>query len=323
MALGIDWTQDEAYKQYLASVTAGQPGAGPQAAPAGSASSRKKKRRSQQTAAPTLAAPQTTTGQQYNPGSQGGLSGAQTTTRSNPGGMGGVSTGGVQTAADPKSYGTAVDKNVLNAPAGSLASRVSSTVRNPEAMEMTAINPGIQADLMLGEEYGLPAGSRTSGMLSTYLNPQDKALALLGEQPGTNVDWINFGEQLMGSSALSGMGAQLNPRTMMQTLVSTVLNETKAMAKGGSGVGSGEYNPLAELARANPAQGVEQFVSMVRGALTGTMPGDQLEGYVGWLKRIGMQFATEFVQGDAAQMESQGVNWMSALVQKLGPTLGL
>ena len=321
MASLFDWTGDEAYKQYLASVTAAQPGVGPQAAPA----SRRKKRRSQQTAAPQIAAPQ----QMTMNNAQTTMPGARPTGTANSSALANPATQPATTrapssgAANPATYGSAVSQGVLRAPAGSLASQVSGVGANPEALEMTAINPTLQADLMLGDQYGLPSGSRTAGMLATYLNPQDKAMALLGELPGSNVDWINFGEQLMGSSALAQNGAQLSPRAMVGNLVQMVVNETKSGMSGGTGSSTDTYNPIAEMARMNPAQGVEAFASAVRGALTGTMPSEQLEGYIQFIKRIGMQFATEYVQGNAGEMESQGRNWLTAMVEKLGPTLGL
>jgi hypothetical protein len=226
------------------------------------------------------------------------------------------------TATPPSQLGAGIADDALRAPAGSLAGKFSGVIRNPEALETVAVNPIMQADELLAGQYGLPGGSRSAAMLATYLDPQAKAEAL-GMYPENNIDWINFGEQLMTSPALQGMGTQLNPKTMVQTLVQTLMNEFNAGKAGGPGSTGEGYSPLRALADQNPAAAIPAFASIVQGALAGTMPADQLNGYVGWLKQEAQRFLSTWAKGDAAQMEASGQNWLSALVAKMGPSLGL
>jgi hypothetical protein len=227
------------------------------------------------------------------------------------------------TATPPSQLGASIADDALRAPAGSLASQFSGVIKNPEALETVAANPIMQADELLAGQYGLPTGSRSAAMLATYLDPQAKAEALGGAYPGNSIDWINFGEQLMTSPALQGNGVQLNPKTMMQTLVQTLMSEFNAGKSGASGSTGEGYTPLRALADQNPASAIPAFTSIVQGALQGTMPAEQLAGYVSWLKQEAFRFMSTWAKGDAAQMEGAGQNWLSALVQQLGPGLGL
>jgi hypothetical protein len=62
---------------------------------------------------------------------------------------------------------------------------------------------------------------------------------------------------------------------------------------------------------------------IVQGALQGTMPATQLAGYVAWLQQEAQRFIGTWAKGDAAEMEGAGTNWLSTLVAKMGPSLGL
>jgi len=227
-----------------------------------------------------------------------------------------------QTATPKGAYDSQIADDALRAPAGTLAASIAGTQKNADALNMTATNPYLLSDVLMGDKYGLPAGSRSGAMLAENLNPQDKAMALMGSEPMNNIDWVNFGEALMTSPALAGNGVQLNPKTMVQTLVQGLMQATNNRKAGGIGP-SDQFTRLESLVMQDPASGANAFASIVQGALAGTMPEDQLTAYVNWLKQNAQQFMTTYVRGDAAQMEASGQNWISALVQKLGPSLGL
>lgn len=232
-----------------------------------------------------------------------------------------------QYSTNPDEFNRGVEANALLPYPGSAAEGYAGVGKVPDATQMAATDPYLQADVLMNQRYGLPAGSRSAGLFGSYLGGTDDRAMALGVYSGldSNADWINFGASLMNNATLQQGGAQLNPKTMIQTLVQTALAESNAMKSGGAG-SSDEYSPLAAMMSQNPQAGISQFVNIVKGALAGTMPEDQLNGYVSWLAKAAQQFVTSYVtgaEGSVGEQEAAGRNWLSALVTRLGPSLGL
>ena len=253
------------------------------------------------------------------PGSAASSGGGGST---NPGGYDPTAKKGPTVGTNPAGYASAVN-NVVEKPfPGSFATNYAGDGTNPEALSMVANNPMYIANTLAANQFGLPAGSNTAGALAEYLNPQQKWMGILGAAPTANSDWINFGAALMDSSALKANGAQLSPSGMMQNVVNVLKQEFDAMKRGGSG-SSDTFNPITELARMNPEDALTSFVSMIKGMLQGTMPDDILNAYANFIQRQGAQFAQQFVSSDMGKLEASGANFLSALMDQLGPTLGL
>lgn len=256
------------------------------------------------------------------PGSSAATPGIAGSTNTNPGGYDPTAKKGSQTGTNPAGYTSAVNSAVEKPFPGSFATNYAGMGSNPEALDMVANNPMYIANTLAANQFGLPAGSNTANALAQYLNPQQKWMGILGAAPTANSDWINFGASLMNSSALKANGAQLSPSGMMQNVVNVIKSEFDAMKRGGTGASS-EFNPITELARMNPEDALTSFVSMVKGMLSGTMPDDILNAYANFIQRQGAAFAQEFVSSDMGKMEASGANFLSALIDQLGPTLGL
>lgn len=240
----------------------------------------------------------------------------------NPGGYDPTAKKGPSVGSNPAGYASAVNGAVEKPFPGSFATNYAGQGSNPEALGMVANNPMYIANTLASNKFGLPAGSNTANALAQYLNPQQKWMGILGAAPTANSDWINFGAALMDNSALKANGAQLSPSGMMQNVVNVLKSEFDAMKRGGTG-SSDAFNPITELARMNPEDALTSFVSMVKGMLQGTMPDDILNAYANFIQRQGAAFAQEFVSSDMGQMEASGANFLSALMDQLGPSLGL
>jgi len=319
------WKQDEAYQSYIQSIQ--QP----------TTQKPKKKKKSVAPPAGQQMIGGTSTNAPYTPPASGGVSG----TRFGGSGIAPPSGTGASRGIQPQSISAATARQGSGGSAdyggaihgvesqmhGPIGSYVSDYFENPMAGSMVAGDPYAQSNILMQQQYGLPYGSNAAGIYADYLNPQDKWAGLGIEQPGNNSDWIALGEQLMGQASNGpGGGTQLNPKVMIGNIVQTVLAETQAQAKGGEGSGGSQdpmYNPLRALVNQDPMTALNSFASIVEGALKGTMPAEQLSGYVAWLKQVGGQFAMEWLHGDIRQMASQGENFITHLVDKLGPTLGL
>ena len=223
---------------------------------------------------------------------------------------------------NPQEYDKAITGGVYTPFPGSFATNYAGKADNPEALGMVANNPMYIANTIAANKFGLPAGSNTANSLAQYLNPQQKWMGLLGEAPTQNSDWINFGAALMNNAALKAPGADLSAAGMMQNVVNVLKSEFDAMKRGGSGASS-EFNPITALAQMNPEDALTSFVTMIKGMLSGTMPDDILNAYANFIQRQGAAFAQQFVSSSQGELEGQGANFLSALVDQLGPTLGL
>lgn len=229
---------------------------------------------------------------------------------------------GPSTSTNPAIYTTQTNSAVENPFPGSFATNYAGVGSNPQAMDMVANNPMYVANTLAAQRFGLPAGSNTANALAEYLSPQSKWMGILGAAPTSNADWINFGASLMNNSALQQNGAQLSPSGMMQNVVNVIKSEFDAMKRGGSG-SSDTFNPITDLAHMDPESALTSFVSMIKGMLSGTMPDDILTAYANFLTRQGQAFSQRFVSSNQGDLEGQGANFLSALIDSLGPTLGL
>lgn len=239
-------------------------------------------------------------------------------------GLGGMAPpSGSPSGTDPNTFNNSVSNVTMRAPAGSAAAGFPSEWTNPFALPAAAQNPMIVANDMMSSRYGLPAGSATAGELANIFNPYDKILGLGMDRPTSNVDWVNLGASLMGGPQGTTGGAQLDPKSLMTNMVSAIVNEVNSMKSGGKGYSGGGYNPLAELAHMDPMEALQSFSSMVQGMLSGTMPDNEIQGFTNYLMRVGQQFAQSFYHGDSAQQQADGASFITALVQQLGPSLGL
>lgn len=244
---------------------------------------------------------------------------------SGPSGLGGTPSGGTTTGTDPSTYNNLVNQATMTAPKGSLAAAFPGGQYNPFSLSMVAQNPGLQADELMSQRFGLPAGSNTANELATIFDPYSKVYGLGGAYPTSNVDWINLGASLMGGGGPLGQatgGAQLDPHSLMTNMVSSIVSEVNNLKSGGQGA-SDQFNPLSALAKMPPDQALSSFTDMVKGMLTGTMPDQEITAYTNWLKTMGAQFVSQFVHGNAGQMEADGASFITFLVQQLGPALGL
>lgn len=229
-------------------------------------------------------------------------------------------------ATDPATYNRAINAATLVAPSGSEAARFPGGTANPFAIPMAAADPSLVSNDMMARQFGLPAGSATATELAKNFNPYDKVFGLGVKTPTSDVDWVNLGAALMGDAggpmgSLTG-GAQMDPRTMMTNMVSSLVQEVNNLKSGGKGAGD-QYNPLAELANQTPSDALNSFKGMVQGMLQGTMPDQEITGYVNFLDRIGQQFLMQFMHGNSGQMQADGASFITYLVQQLGPSLGL
>jgi hypothetical protein len=229
-------------------------------------------------------------------------------------------------ATNPNTYNNAIGNVTLTAPSGSEAARFPGGTANPFAIPMAANDPNLVANDMMSARFGLPAGSATATELAKNFNPYDKIYGLGIRTPTSDVDWVNLGASLMGDaggplSQLTG-GAQLDPKSLMTNMVSSIVSEVNNLKSGGSGAGD-QYNPLAELANMNPQDAMNSFKGMVQGMLQGTMPDQEITGYINFLDRIGQQFVMQFMHSNSAQGQADGASFITFLVQQLGPSLGL
>lgn len=234
-----------------------------------------------------------------------------------PGGQAPPSSGTGQ-PTNPGYYQGQVNQSTVNAPSGSLASGVGNL-----AIPSIASNTGALTDIYYGDKYGLGPASNTGQLAATYFDPMDKVYGITGGKPASNIDMINFGEQLYNEMGV-GTGQALSPGAMMKNLLSAVANEAASTAAGGSAT-TGQFNPLAEIAHnPDPYSALNSFLGMVQGALKGTMPDDVLQSYINYVARVGSSFAQRWAQSsDPAKMEAGGDNFINSLIQQLGPTGGL
>jgi hypothetical protein len=251
-------------------------------------------------------------------GGGGGIGPVDTSRTSTAGGgQGDIST-------DPSVYNNAAKGASITPFPGSFASGVAKLGDNPFAQGAFANSPILIANQMLGQKYGLPAGSRTGSAMANIFDAHAKAIGLGSAYPTNNADWINLGASLMeGFSGPNGAWG-FSPGAMMANAVQAIQAEVTQMAAGGSGGGDKFTGPLAELAHDDPSQALQKFGSLIAGMLTGSMPDDEIQSYVDFLMRSGTQFLQEFYSShNAAADEAAGLSFISALVQKLGPRLGL
>ena len=251
-----------------------------------------------------------------------------------PGGTAAVAEDGTTTGAQydpnasrevPKSYaelGGNIENYGVEAPAGTYAASLGSLTGLP----IQAQNPYAFTAGYLGQQYGTAANSPVNQLALQYLNPQDKALGILGERPELFADMVNFGAQLYEQIG-GGMGTQLSPHSMITTVVNSMLSSLPEARSGDLDPDSVSANPLLAIAtQPDPTKALNSFISMMTGVLEGTMPQDALAAYLASLEAYAWQVINqEFMNKPLLGEDSVATNgsWIEALVDQLGPTLGL
>lgn len=226
----------------------------------------------------------------------------------------------------PGQFGPDISGVEMRATPGSFAAGIHGYGNTPDALNYYAENPYALYGGLASDKFGVPAGGRAQGLFAQYLDPRAKAPGILGDAyPNSSLEWVNFGEQLFGSGKANG--TFLSPQAMVQNIVGALLDETQNLAKGGSGVANdGQFNPVRALLAMDPADGLQSLLDMLRGALTGTMPDDQLSTYLSWVEMTAQNYMSSYGRGSmggAFEEQAAGRNWLTNLVQQLGPTLGL
>jgi hypothetical protein len=227
-----------------------------------------------------------------------------------------------QAAQTYEQLGGSVGQAMVKAPEGTYAA----SLGNVTGVPLAANDPNALYENYFAKTYGTQPGSASQQLALQYLNPQEKVLGIMGHNPELDVDAVNFGAQLLETVG-GGMGGQLSPHYMITNIVNGVMN-----ASSGGGMDASDVNadPFSQIAKdPNPYNGIRTLMSILRGALTGTMPDDSLNAYLFNLE----MYAHQQVSGaggfmdtpltGVAEQEGQGVNWFTKMVQSLGPTLGL
>lgn len=285
--------------------------------------------RGQQTTTPTGTGPGgqatggTSTG--YNTGQAAPAStgpGGQQTPATTAGGRAGQ---GAQYRA-PGQFGSDISGVEMRATPGSFAAGIHGYGNTPDALNYYAENPYVMYGAMAQDRFGVPAGGRAQSLFAEYLDPRSKAPGILGDAyPKNSLEWVNFGEQLFGSGKANG--TFLSPQSMIQNIIGALLDETQNMAKGGEGMGNdGAWNPIRGLLTMDPAEGLDALIGMIEGALAGTMPEDDLSNYTAWIRLVAQNYMSNYGRGGepgSFESQAQGRNWITALVDQLGPTLGM
>jgi hypothetical protein len=225
----------------------------------------------------------------------------------------------------PDQFRNDINDQLMHATPGSFAAGIHAYDKTPDALNYYADNPYALYGAMGKDRFGVPAGGRAQGVFADYLNPREKAYGMLGDYPSGSLEWVNFGEALFGKGG-SPNGTFLDPRSMVQNIVQTLMDETANMAKGGQGPGGDEWNPLRNLINLDPGDGLQGLLGILEGALKGTMPDDDLRSYLAYVEMAGQAYASDYGRGSSPGLfdaQAKGDNWLTALVRQLGPTLGL
>jgi hypothetical protein len=234
--------------------------------------------------------------------------------------------GQAQRATEPAVFKAATDAGTMTAPAGSLASLPT----GGPGLDMFADSPGAMADLYYGNRNGLGAGSMSGQLATQYANPQFLQYGLLGSDqlPGNNIDMINFGEQLFQSAAMNAPGTQFSPGFLMSNVLKAVTQEASRIAtKGAMDENSGGLLGMM-VTNTDQMGALQDFLSLIRGLLSGAMPDSSLQSYLNYIQKLGQEFMQQWgTSPDRAAMEGQGRgNVVSYVAQKLmaaGPNAGL
>lgn len=226
----------------------------------------------------------------------------------------------------PGQFGPDISGVEMRATPGSFAAGIHGYGQTPDALNYYAQNPYALYGGLAQDRFGVPAGGRAQGVFAQYLDPRSKAPGILGDAyPRNSLEWVNFGEQLFGSGKANG--TFLSPQAMVQNIVGALLEETQNLAKGGEGVANeGQWNPVRALLAMDPQQGLASLIDMLRGALTGTMPDDDLTSYLSWVEMTAQNYMSSYGRGGMGGLfeeQAAGRNWLTNLVDQLGPTLGL
>lgn len=226
----------------------------------------------------------------------------------------------------PGQFGPDINGVEMHATPGSFAAGIHGYGQTPDALNYYAENPYALYGGLAQDRFGIPAGGRAQGLFAKYLDPRSKAPGILGDAyPNSSLEWVNFGEQLFGSGKANG--TFLSPQAMIQNIVGALLDETKNLAKGGQGVANdGQWNPVRALLAMDPQEGLSSLLDMIRGALVGTMPDDDLQSYLSWVEMTAQNYMSNYGRGSMGgsfEEQAAGRNWLTNLVDQLGPTLGL
>lgn len=245
------------------------------------------------------------------------------TSTTTPGTSGTTSLGGVsnqydptaQQPLDPSVFSGSVAGKQIQAPAGSYAADL-----GQGGLDLASNNPAAFYENFLSKQYGIGPGTGTEQFLMENFSPQDKVFGILSKYPDSNIDMVNFGASM--ADAANAVGSQLSPHAMITNLVNQSLDVA-------GGIDQGDQvstNPLASAINAeDPIAGIRNFMSIMRGMLTGTMPDAALDGYLFNLQ----MYAQSLITGAGGYMNqgvldyAKGGSWFERLVGALGPQLGL
>lgn len=246
--------------------------------------------------------------------------GAQTTTPTSQGG-GGQYNPGQSAPRGAGGFDQAIGDSTAHAPAGTYAADLGTY-----GLGTAGNNPAALVQNYMSGRFGTAPNSMSTNIANQYLAPTSaRTQAILGNLPGSNIDAANFGaallDQLGGST-----GAQLDPIRMIATIVNGVQSSGGEHLDPDS-VGPGTFASV--LSNPDPMKGIDALVSMIGGALQGTMPEEALGS---WLDSL-TAYATQYITSKGGMMnqsldeiaanEGGGQGWFDQLLSDLGPTLGL
>jgi hypothetical protein len=218
-------------------------------------------------------------------------------------------------------YNQQIGDSTAHAPAGTYAAGLGTY-----GLGTAGNNPAALVQNYMSGQFGTAPNSMSTNIANQYLAPTSaRTQAILGSLPGSNIDAANFGAALLNQLGGS-TGAQLDPIRMISTIVNGIQNAGGEHLDPGS-VGPGTFASV--LNNPDPLKGIDSLISMIGGALQGTMPDEALGSWLDSLQAYATQFITD--QGglmnqslnQIAGDEGGGRGWFDQLLGSLGPSLGL
>jgi hypothetical protein len=213
-------------------------------------------------------------------------------------------------------YSQGINNTVLQAPSGSLAA----SIGNP-AMHSVAMDPYSQVNQFYSQQ-GLGSDSNSAQLAYQLWNPAEKRYGILGgEGISTDIDAINFGEQLLQSVAM-GKGGQLDPMKMLKNVLAGLSQE--AGRKEGAAITS-VGNKLTDIVHdPDPASQLNSLMGVIQGVLKGTMPDDSMTSLINQISRAASSFISRWQTSSGKEMmnmEKSGDNMFRALTNFLSGIL--
>lgn len=233
----------------------------------------------------------------------GGYGMGASTSGSSPG----LSSGGTAPSASG-AVGGVVNQSPIPGPLGGLYT---------QGQKLAATDPAYLYGQML------PGGSGSNAAIFYGQNFDPAALGAasgVGANMQTNQDYMAVGKAIFDQmSGAAGAGKFLNPQAMMTNLLSYASSMTEKNAESGQ-VG---FGPLAALASMEPSQALSAFISLVRGAMTSTMPETVLQGYLLQIQRVGQQYIDRWGSQPIETEGNTGMNIIKYIAQTMGASGGL